>query len=118
MGKQRLCKAEIEYKLQNYLINELGVQDDYYIKVSKKKSSSKLGSLPETRPFGVDIDLAHKIYNWAHWKKVQSHKAINHFLIATGGDVLDLAPERPKDADNFAMRYHKAKGNTKSKRRK
>jgi len=40
---------------------------------------------------------------------------MNHFLLTCGGDVLDLAPERPKDADNFAMRYNKAKKPSKPK---
>ena len=113
MKSKKLCKADIEYKLQNYLTNELGVDKEYYVKLSRKKDSTKLGDLPETRPFGVDVNLAHKIYNWGFWKGIQAHKVINHFLIAYGGDILDLAPERPKDADNFAMRYNKAKNPSK-----
>jgi len=109
MTKKKLCKAAIEFKLQNYLTNELGIDGDYYVKLSKKKDTKTLGDLPESRPFGVDIELAHKIYNWGYWKKIQAHKVMNHFLLTCGGDILDLAPERPKDADNFAMRYNKAK---------
>jgi len=118
MKNKKLCKADIEYKLQNYLTNELGVDGDYYVKLSKKKPPSNLGELPETRPFGVDIDLAHKVYNWGHWKNIQAHKVMNHFLLAFGGDILDLAPERPKDADNFAVRYNQARNPTKSGRKK
>ena len=117
MKSKKLCKADIEYKLQNYLTNELGVDGEYYVKLSKKKDPSKLIGLPESRPFGVDIDLAHKIYNWGYWKNIQAHKVINHFLITCGGDVLDLAPERPKDADTFAMRYNKAKNPSKPKKK-
>lgn len=117
MSKKKLGKADIEFKLQNYLTNELGIKGDYYVKLSKKRDTKTLGHLPESRPFGVDIDIAHKIYNWGHWKKIQAHKVMNHFLLTCGGDILDLAPERPKDADNFAMRYHKAK-NKKPKRKK
>lgn len=118
MKNKKLCKADIEYKLQNYLTNELGVDGDYYVKLSKKKDTTTLGELPESRPFGVDIDLAHKIYNWGHWKKIQAHKVMNHFLLTCGGDILDLAPERPKDADNFAVRYNQARNPTKTGRRK
>lgn len=109
MKQKKLCKADIEFRLQNYLTNELGVEGDYYVKLSKKRDVKTLGDLPESRPFGVDIDLAHKIYNWGHWKNIQAHKVMNHFLLTCGGDILDLAPERPVDADNFAMRYHMAK---------
>ena len=66
MKSKKLCKADIEYKLQNYLTNELGVDGEYYVKLSKKKDPSKIGDLPESRPFGVDIDLAHKVYNWGY----------------------------------------------------
>ena len=109
MKRKKLCKADIEFKLQNYLTKELGVDGDYYVKLSKKRDTKALRDLPESRPFGVDIDLAHKIYNWGHWKKIPAHKVMNHFLLACGGDILDLAPERPKDTDNFSMRYNKAK---------
>lgn len=94
---------------QNILGNYQKEGGDYYVKLSKKKDTSTLGDLPESRPFGVDIDLAHKIYNWGHWKKIQAHKVMNHFLLTCGGDILDLAPERPIDADNFAVRYNMAK---------
>ena len=112
--KRKLCKAEVELALQNYLTSELGVSGDYYVRLTKKREISTVG-IPDSRPFGVDIELAHKLYNWGHWKKIPAHKVMDHFLLSCGSYILDLAPERPKDADNFAMRYYKAKNPTKGK---
>jgi hypothetical protein len=106
--KNKYSKAEIEFALQGYLESNFGKVDGYYAKLAKKKDSSSKAPLPESRPFGVETELAHKVYNWAYHKEVPGHKAVERFLL-TYKDALDFAPERPEDADNFAMRYHKAK---------
>ncbi len=56
MKSKNLCKADIEYKLQNYLTNELGVDGEYYVKLSKKKDTSKLVGLPENFQYQLDYE--------------------------------------------------------------
>lgn len=106
--KEKFIRAEIEFELQQYLERKYGPIEGYCAKLAKRKDTSSKAPLPEYRPFSIETELAHKAYNWAHWKGVPGYKAVERFLL-TYKDTLDLAPERPKDADNFAMRYYKAK---------
>ncbi len=101
------AKADLRLKMMD-LLKASEMEEQFTVALREKQKKGALLEYPERTICGCDGEVYNILMNWAYENKIPRYLAFDHFVEKFQGQIGDVK-QRPKTADNSAMRYWKTK---------